>query len=56
MSRRKQWHEREQDKARAELVRKMFPLCIGTTQLAPTNRQCMRCERYGQHCDWKAAP
>lgn len=30
---------------------RMFPLCIGTTQLAPTNAQCMRCERYGQRCD-----
>jgi hypothetical protein len=34
-----------------DVEHRMFPLCTGTTQLAPTNRQCMRCERYGQSCD-----
>ncbi len=32
---------------------RMFPLCVGTTQLAPANRRCMRCLRYGQSCDWR---
>ena len=35
------------------VLSRMFPKCIGTTRLAPTNRQCARCERYGQQCDWR---
>jgi hypothetical protein len=30
---------------------RMFPACQGTTQLAPTNVQCLACGRYGQRCD-----
>lgn len=30
---------------------RMFPLCEGTTQLAPTNAMCIRCGRYGQRCE-----
>lgn len=43
------------DHAPAEESTRMFPMCIGTTQLAPANSQCMRCERYGQKCAWRTA-
>lgn len=31
--------------------KRLFPMCEGTTQLAPTNAMCIRCGRYGQRCD-----
>lgn len=42
-------------RAKAEAARdsRLFPECIGTTQLAPTNSQCNACKRYGQRCDRK---
>ncbi len=30
---------------------RMFPKCVGTTHLAPTNSQCKACGLYGQRCE-----
>jgi hypothetical protein len=33
-----------------KLSKRMFPECVGVTQWAPTNVQCLTCGRYGQRC------